>query len=376
MRITPLDIRKQEFRRTMRGLDAEEVYAFLTTVADEYEAVLNDSKALKERLLELDDKVQEYRNMEKTLRNTLITAERVNAESKENARREAGLIVKEAQIEAEKALRSIRSEQMTLINSVRDLKRQQESYLSRVKMLAEAHLKFLVNAERDSMEEKESVEPQPDWQEDRVPPAVFPEDRQDHKPIEIANADDAADDSPEADEFRSEHSDRPSAPANESSGRFANEIPPADGEPLREQHEVQTEPLFPMPPAETPESDGVPDLNDILERLAERQNDVYTSAPPKGASAAPARPAVPPPPAGKTAFDSARRDQAPLMPPKESAIPRQEPAIPRQEPAIPRQEPAIPKKGPAMPKQGGEEWSLERLKRDILSGAAGDHEKT
>ena len=68
MRITPLDIRKQEFRKAMRGLDAEEVYAFLSTVGDEYEAILNDNKALRERVLELDDKVLEYRSMEKTRR--------------------------------------------------------------------------------------------------------------------------------------------------------------------------------------------------------------------------------------------------------------------------------------------------------------------
>ena len=77
MRITPLDIRKQEFHRVMRGLDAEEVYAFLSTIGDEYEALLNDNKALRDRLLELDDKVQEYRTMEKTLRDTLLTASAV-----------------------------------------------------------------------------------------------------------------------------------------------------------------------------------------------------------------------------------------------------------------------------------------------------------
>jgi cell division initiation protein len=65
----------------MRGLDPDEVYAFLATVADEYEAALNDNKALRERLLELDDKVQEYRTIERTLRDTLVTAERVTVEA-------------------------------------------------------------------------------------------------------------------------------------------------------------------------------------------------------------------------------------------------------------------------------------------------------
>jgi len=58
-------VRKQEFRRAVRGFDCEEVRAFLTTVADEYEAVLIDNKQLRERILEQDQKIVEYRDMEK-----------------------------------------------------------------------------------------------------------------------------------------------------------------------------------------------------------------------------------------------------------------------------------------------------------------------
>ncbi len=154
MRLTPLDIRKQEFKKAMRGLDADEVYAFLATVADEYEAVINDNKALRERLLELDDKVQEYRNMEKTLRDTLLTAERVTVEAKDNARREAELIVKEAQIEADKAVRDVRGTAMRLRQEIQTLKQQKDGYLSRLKVLIESHLKFIDTAEKDFAEEE------------------------------------------------------------------------------------------------------------------------------------------------------------------------------------------------------------------------------
>lgn len=158
MRITPLDVRKQEFRKAMRGLDAEEVYAFLTTVADEYEAVLNDNKALRERLLELDDKVQEYRSMEKTLRDTLLTAERVTVEAKDNARREASLIIKEAQIEAEKALRDIKSEAMRMRQQVQQLRSQRDGYLAKLKVVVESHLDFITTAERDFRHEDKSID--------------------------------------------------------------------------------------------------------------------------------------------------------------------------------------------------------------------------
>jgi cell division initiation protein len=149
MRITPLDVRKQEFRKGMRGLDADEVYAFLSTVADEYEAALNDNKALRERLLELDDKVQEYRTIERTLRDTLLTAERVTVEAKDNARREASLIVKEAQLQAERALRDITSEAARLRQEVQRLRSQRDAYLAKMKVVAESHVKFIESAERD-----------------------------------------------------------------------------------------------------------------------------------------------------------------------------------------------------------------------------------
>lgn len=149
MRITPLDVRKQEFRKAMRGLDGDEVYAFLSTVADEYEAVLNDNKALRERLLELDDKVQEYRSIERTLRDTLLTAERVTVEAKDNARREATLIVKEAQLEAQKALRDITAEGARLRSEIQRLCSQRDAYLAKMKVVAESHVKFIESAARD-----------------------------------------------------------------------------------------------------------------------------------------------------------------------------------------------------------------------------------
>jgi cell division initiation protein len=185
MRITPLDIRKQEFRKGMRGLDPEEVYAFLSTVADEYESILNDNKALRERLLELDDKVQEYRTMEKTLRDTLLTAERVNAEAKDNARREANIIIKEAQIEAEKALGDIKTEAVRLHQQVQQLRSQRDAYLARMKVVAESHLSTIESALADFERDDDTVDvelaDEPAEREDAAK-ALFDRAPQPHQP--------------------------------------------------------------------------------------------------------------------------------------------------------------------------------------------------
>jgi cell division initiation protein len=149
MRITPLDIRKQEFRKTMRGLDGDEVYAFLTTVAEEYEAVLSDNKKLRERIVEIEERLKEYKTIETNLRNTLLTAERVTNEAKENARKEANLIVREAEVDAEKAADAIKAHTQQLRREVLELKRQKDNYLTRFKTLLESHHRVLEGFQED-----------------------------------------------------------------------------------------------------------------------------------------------------------------------------------------------------------------------------------
>jgi len=149
MRITPLDVRKQEFRKSVRGFDCDEVRAFLTTLADEYEAVLVDNKVLRERLLDQDIKINEYQNMERTLRDTLMTAERVMQESKENAAREGDLVIQEAQLTAKGILEECRVRTEELRRELISLRTEKETYLARFKGLAEAQINFIESHKDD-----------------------------------------------------------------------------------------------------------------------------------------------------------------------------------------------------------------------------------
>jgi len=268
MRITPLDVRKQEFRKGMRGLDAEEVYAFLSTVADEYEAVLNDNKALRERLLELDDKVQEYRTMEKTLRDTLLTAERVTVDAKDNARREANLIIKEAQIEAEKALRNIKNESMQLRQQVQQLRAQREGYLAKMRVVAESHLNFIESAQGDFEEEDDGIR-ETERAEPVRPTVGGPEPVRSSlfespaKPVAPAPA------APEAPIRTPEIPARPQpAPAQ-----------PAPSAPAQAPRRREAGPSASAAPAGGSEDiGGMADLSAILERMKQGQRDVLEAA--------------------------------------------------------------------------------------------------
>jgi cell division initiation protein len=143
MRITPLDVRKQEFGKSMRGFDCDEVRAFLNTLADEYEAVLVDNKQIRERTLALEDKLGEYQSMEKNLRDTLLTAERLTQETRDNAVREGELIIRDAEMKARGVLEECRLRTEELRREIIGLRKEKETYLARFRLLAEAQIQFI-----------------------------------------------------------------------------------------------------------------------------------------------------------------------------------------------------------------------------------------
>jgi cell division initiation protein len=97
MRIAPLDLRQQRFRKTLRGFDPTEVVAFLTEAADDYEHALREIDRLRQDLSRMESQLDEHRDRESNLRNTLMTAQRLADEVKEQAQNEAKIVVREAQ---------------------------------------------------------------------------------------------------------------------------------------------------------------------------------------------------------------------------------------------------------------------------------------
>ena len=152
MRITPLDVRKQDFRKAVRGFDCDEVRAFLSTLADEYETVLVDNKQLRDSIMNQDDKLSEYRTMENTLRDTLMTAERMVQETRENAAREGDLIVREAHLKARQVLEECRVRTEELRREIAGLRQEKQAYLGRYRALALAQIQF-VDAHQADFEE-------------------------------------------------------------------------------------------------------------------------------------------------------------------------------------------------------------------------------
>lgn len=97
MRITPLDLRQQRFKTAMRGYDKTEVVAFLTEAADDYELVVREMDRLRGDVARLEGLLAEHRSREANLRDTLVTAQQLSAQVRDQGQKEAKMIVDEAQ---------------------------------------------------------------------------------------------------------------------------------------------------------------------------------------------------------------------------------------------------------------------------------------
>jgi cell division initiation protein len=124
MRLTPLDIRQQQFTvRMFRGLDPQEVDAFLEDVAEDYESVLKENGLLREQLSALEERSRGLVDREKALQDTLLTTQRLAEEMKESARREAQLIMREAELRGDKYVEDLRAEEAHIRGQINELKR-------------------------------------------------------------------------------------------------------------------------------------------------------------------------------------------------------------------------------------------------------------
>jgi cell division initiation protein len=97
MNVSPLDLRQQRFRNKFRGFDKIEVTSFLAAVADDYEQALRETDKLRQDLAKMEAALNEHREHERNLRNTLLTAQRLSDEIKEHADQESRRVLREAE---------------------------------------------------------------------------------------------------------------------------------------------------------------------------------------------------------------------------------------------------------------------------------------
>lgn len=143
MPLTPLDIHNKEFTRGFRGYDEDEVNEFLDQIIKDYEMVIREKKELYERVQELEDKLNHFSNIENTLNKSILIAQESAEDVKRNADKEAKLIIKESEKNADRIINESLAKSRKVSLEIEELKKQASVYRMRFRMLLEAQLEML-----------------------------------------------------------------------------------------------------------------------------------------------------------------------------------------------------------------------------------------
>ncbi len=143
MKLTPLDIRHKEFRRAMRGYSDEDVDLFLDEVADESERLFQENIEMRERIEQFEEKVRHHESLKETLQKTLVSAQQQADGTRANARKEAELILKDAEIKGRDLLNESYGEKQRVQQALTQLKQVEEDFRFKFRSLLEAHLNLL-----------------------------------------------------------------------------------------------------------------------------------------------------------------------------------------------------------------------------------------
>lgn len=143
MKITARDIRQRQFQKSLRGEDSTEVKAFLEEVAEAFEQLVRENQTLGESLQVAQTNLEEHRSRERALQETLMTAQRMGEDMKEEARKEADLRMAEAELQCEKILANANARLIQIVDDINELKRQRIQFESQLEGILSGHLKLL-----------------------------------------------------------------------------------------------------------------------------------------------------------------------------------------------------------------------------------------
>ena len=138
--LTPLDVRSQEFARALRGYDRAQVDEFKLAISEELERLLRERAQHEERLRSAQEQLRAYQDRERAMNEALVAAQQLRVDSREQAEREAELVLREARAEAERIMERARQEEAAVRARSDGAARQFTAYVASFRALLERHL--------------------------------------------------------------------------------------------------------------------------------------------------------------------------------------------------------------------------------------------
>jgi len=145
--LTPLDVRRYEFGRKVRGYDPERVDQFREQVAEELERLTRLNQELEQKARGFHDQLKSFKERDKALNDALVSAQQLRAEIRDQSEREAQLMKREAQAEADRIIGTAQSDIRRVEDELAALERFRRSYLTQLRVFVERQLAEISAAE-------------------------------------------------------------------------------------------------------------------------------------------------------------------------------------------------------------------------------------
>ena len=149
MRMTPLEIQSHRFGRRLRGYDPDEVDAFLRMVIEDYEALIRENEAQRNRIASLDERVAALSGQEKLLQETLLNAQSMSDKMRSAAEKECDVLLGEAEIRAEKIIDASHRRAARLAENIRELRGLRSQIAESLRTVLDTQLALVERLTRD-----------------------------------------------------------------------------------------------------------------------------------------------------------------------------------------------------------------------------------
>ncbi len=154
MKLSPLLIKKQEFSKSLRGFDPEEVQVFLDKIASDVDSLIQENESLKEKVESLNQRVAEFRSIEKNLQDTLLKAQESSSKAIESSKKQTNLMMKEAEIKASQILEKVKQEANDIRNAVVNLREERNLIVAKLKSIINSQAHLLESKVKEAGDEK------------------------------------------------------------------------------------------------------------------------------------------------------------------------------------------------------------------------------
>ena len=148
--LTPLDVRRYEFGKALRGYDPERVNQFRDQVAEELERLSRVNQELEAKARGFHEQLRAFRERDKAINEALVSAQQLRKDIREQADKESQLIIREARAEADRIIEDSRQEIRRMEDQIASLDRARRAYLAQLRMVVERQLAEISAAEHAS----------------------------------------------------------------------------------------------------------------------------------------------------------------------------------------------------------------------------------